>query len=168
MGWQRWGDNIIEEGSQSKMRGYCGIGVLNMKTGINYGTLFRSAMCFGADFIFLIGRKFVRQSSDTMKAHRHLPLYEYDDIGSFLSHRPYDCWLVGVEICERAKPIKIFNHPERAIYVLGPENGSLPNKLLDKCQDVLKIDTSNCLNVAIAGSIVLYDRQIKNGEGKGV
>lgn len=30
------------------MRGYCGIGVLNMKAEINYGTLFRSAYAFGA------------------------------------------------------------------------------------------------------------------------
>lgn len=139
-------------------RGYCGIGVVNMKTEINYGTLFRSAFCFGADFIFLVGRRFKKQASDTVRSERHIPLYEYTDVADFLSHRPYDCQLVGLEICDRSIPIRVLSHPERAIYILGQEDGSLPKAILDACQMVAQIPTTYCLNVAVAGSIILYDR----------
>lgn len=139
-------------------RGYCGIGVLNMKTEINYGTLFRSAFAFDADFIFLIGKRFKKQGSDTTQSHRHLPLFEYSDFEDFYSHIPYDCRLISVEICEKAKPIRIFTHPERAVYLLGKEDGSLPQDVIDKSFGVIKIPTQYCLNVAVAGSIVLYDR----------
>ncbi len=140
------------------MRGYCGIGVLNLKRAINYGTLFRSAYDFGVDFIFLIGKRFEKQSSDTNRTERHLPLFEYLTFDDFYSHMPYDCQLVSVEICAKAKLIRIFSHPERAIYLLGQEDGSLPQEVIDKSFGVIKIPTRYCLNVAVAGSIVLYDR----------
>lgn len=143
------------------MRGYCGIGAYNMKSECNYGTLFRSANCFGADFIFLIGRRFKKQSSDTMRTERHIPLYEYDTFEEFYKNLPHGCQLIGIEICERAKLLKIFSHPQNAAYILGQEDGSLPPEVLNKCHQIAKIDTSHCLNVSVAGSIVLYDRQCK-------
>jgi len=146
------------------MRGFYGVGVLNMKTGINYGTLFRSAACFDADFLCLIGRRFEQQCSDTMKTQRHIPLFEYKDIDDFLEHRPYDCQLVGAEVVAGARNLVDVIHPERALYLLGPEDGSLPQSLLDKCQLVVRIPTRYCLNVAVAGSILLYDRKAKGGE----
>jgi len=148
------------------VRGYCGIGVLNMKTEVNYGTLFRSALAFGADFVFLIGRRFQKQCSDTSRSYRHIPVFEYLNCEDFLEHIPYDCMVVGVEICERAIDLKIVSHPERAVYVLGPEDGSLPPSLIEKCHCVAKINTRICLNVAVAGSIILYDRFTKLGTNK--
>lgn len=147
------------------MRGYYGVGIYNMKTGINYGTLFRSAACFDADFLFLIGRRFEQQCSDTMKTQRHIPLFEYKDTDDFLEHRPYGCALVGVEVAVGARNICDVVHPERALYLLGPEDGSLPQTLLDKCQMVIRIPTRYCLNVAVAGSVVLYDRRVKQAAG---
>jgi len=35
---------------------FFGIGCENMKNDLNYGTLFRTAQIFNADFIFLIGK----------------------------------------------------------------------------------------------------------------
>lgn len=146
------------------MRGYCGVGVLNMKTKINYGTLFRSAYAFGADFIFLIGKRFKKQCSDTTQSHRHLPLFEYPTFDDFYSHIPYDCRLVSVEICDGARLIRNFCHPKRAVYLLGQEDGSLPKEILDKSFGIIKIPTHYCLNVAVAGSIVLFDRFNKEVE----
>jgi len=67
-------------------RGYCGIGVLNIKTGINYGTLFRSAYAFNADFIFLIGKRFKKMVSDTTRSEKHVPLFEYPTFEDFYQH----------------------------------------------------------------------------------
>ena len=136
---------------------------MNIKTEINYGTLFRSALAFGVDFIFLIGKRFGKQSSDTAQSHKHLPLFEYGCFEDFYTHIPYDCQLVSVEICEKAKLIKTFTHPERAVYLLGKEDGSLPQAVIDKSFGVIKIPTKYCLNVSVAGSIVLFDRFNKLG-----
>ncbi len=156
----------IYTGGYRMNRGYCGIGVYNMKSECNYGTLFRSANCFGVDFIFLIGKRFKEQSSDTMRTERHIPLYEYDTFDEFCSNIPYGCRLVGVEITERSHFLKIFSHPLQAAYILGQEDGSLPSQIINRCQSVVKIKTTHCLNVAVAGSIVLYDRDNKVGGGE--
>jgi len=141
--------------------GYFGIGIYNVKTPANIGTLWRSAFCLGADFMFTIGRRYQRQHSDTVKAFRHVPLFHYETGDDFLNHRPFSCPLIGVELADGASDLETFCHPERAIYLLGPEDGSIPNDILDKCQHVVKFDSRFCLNVAVAGSIVMYDRQTK-------
>ena len=58
----------------------------------------------------------------------------------------------------------LLTHPERAMYVFGPEDGSLPSTLLERCDDVVFIPTKHCLNLSMAANIVLYDRMAKRGE----
>ena len=138
--------------------GYFGIGCLNMKTSMNYGSLFRTAQVFGADFIFLIGLRFKRQSSDTMKSYRHMPLYHYDSFEDFNKHRSYGAILVGIEIDEAARPIQQYDHPKRACYLLGAEDNGLTREAIFHCQDLIYLPGERSLNVAVAGSIVLFDR----------
>ena len=59
-----------------KSKGYYGIGVMNMKTSENYGTLYRTAQILNADFIFIIGARFKMQASDTMNSSKHIPLLD--------------------------------------------------------------------------------------------
>lgn len=143
-------------------RGYFGIGVYHPKTTENIGTLWRSASNFGADFIFTIGKRYRRQASDTLKTDRHIPLYEYESFDDFKKHLPKVCRIVCIEKCEGAKNIKEAIHPEAAVYLLGAEDYGIPDDLLIGHQKVF-IDTPMCLNVAVAGSIVMYDRKNKHG-----
>ena len=76
---------------------YFGIGIYMPKTGENIGTLWRSAWQLGADFIFIIGKKYTRQSSDVYNTFKKIPLLQYKDIPSFLGAVYYDCRLVGIE-----------------------------------------------------------------------
>lgn len=143
-------------------RGYHGIGCVNMKTHFNYGTLFRTAQILGCDFMFLIGKRFQRQPSDTMKSWKHIPLFEYDNFDDFNKHRPYDCRLIGIELMESATALSEFIHPERACYLLGAEDHGLTNEAVDHCQEIIYLPGERSLNVAVAGSIVLYDREVKS------
>ena len=142
-------------------KGYCGIGVLNSKTEVNIGTLWRSAFIMGASFIFTIGKRYKKQASDTPKSWKHIPLYNYDTFDEFYKKMPYNCRLVGVEPDERSIPIKNYTHPERCIYLLGAEDHGLTNEALDKCHELIILPGDICLNVSVAGSIVLYDRITK-------
>ena len=71
---------------------------------------------------------------------------------------PNKCKLVGVELIDNAIELPTFHHPKQAAYILGPEIGSLSSEMLKKCDYVIKIPTKFCINVQIAGSIVMYDR----------
>lgn len=142
-------------------RGYFGIGIYHPKTEANIGTLWRSAHDFGADFIFTIGKRYKKQASDTTKAERHVPLYEYTSFADFKEHLPKGCEIVFVEQTDGAQNIKDTEHPETACYILGAEDQGVPEDLMVGHRKVF-IDTPLCLNVAVAGSIILYDRQIKS------
>ncbi len=139
------------------MRGYFGIGIFHTKTETNVGTLWRSASQLGAAFVFTIGRRYKTQASDTMKTERYTPLYHYEDFAHFESNRPMGAELVGVELDARAKPIPGFAHPQRAIYLLGAEDHGLPPEIMAKCQRLVVLKGGS-FNVAVAGSIVMYDR----------
>lgn len=141
--------------------GYFGIGCMGMKTSENYGTLFRTAQIMNADFIFLIGARFKKQASDTMKSWRHLPLFEYNDFEDFNNHRPYDCKLIGIELDEKAIPLKDFEHPKQACYLLGAEDFGLTKEAIKACQELIVLPGERSMNVSVAGSIVLYDRVSK-------
>ncbi len=144
-------------------RGFFGIGIYKPKAGVNVGTLWRSAHAFGANMTFQVGSSIVlRQASDTTKAHRHVPHQIYDSIDDLIDHLPYGCPLIGVELDERARCLSTFKHPERAFYLLGREDIGLPPDVIDRCAALIQIPgASRCLNVASAGSIVLYDRIAK-------
>lgn len=142
------------------MRGYFGIGVENLKNKENLGTLWRSAINLGADFIFVIGRRYQHQSSDTVKAFRHIPLFQYESIEDLVI--PHDCKLVGVEILEKSQNLITYNHPERAIYLLGAEDHGLSARAIEKCHDIVKFDSNFCMNVSCAGSILMWDRNFKS------
>ncbi len=139
-------------------RGYFGIGILNGKTEVNYGTLFRTAQIFNAAFVFTIGKRYKKQCSDTMKSYRHVPTYHYLGFAEFLRNIPHSCPLVGIEIQTESVPLTQFVHPERAIYLLGAEDSGLTRVAMERCQSIVSIPGDRCLNVAVAGSIVLYDR----------
>jgi len=143
-------------------KGYFGIGVLNMKNSINYGTLFRTAQILNADFIFLIGCRFKAMASDTMKSWKHTPLFVYKDFNDFNEHRPHDCPLVGIEMCESAISLNEYKHPKRACYLLGAEDNGLTQEAIKSCQEIIVLPGERSMNVAVAGSIVLYDRITKN------
>lgn len=141
--------------------GYCAIGIFRGKTEHNLGTLWRSAYILGASYIFTVDNKYKKQSSDVLRAWSRIPLFHYKTFDDLLNNIPYDCRLVGVEMDERAEFLHEFEHPKRAIYLLGAEGDGLPKEILDKCHFVIKLPGNSSLNVGVTGSIVLHDRATK-------
>lgn len=140
------------------MRGYFAIGVERISKQMNLGNLMRSAHAFGASFVFTIEAHYRagQIGSDTSKSAEHLPLYQWDRVEDMTL--PEGCRLVGVELLDEAVDLPSFHHPSQAAYVFGPERGSLSDALLDRADQIVKIPTRFCINVATAGAIVMYDR----------
>ncbi len=144
-----------------KDKGYYGIGIEKGKTYSNYWSLFRTAQILDVDFVFVIGERFKKAAPDTMKVFRHVPTYSFIDFADFEKHRPYDCPLIGIEMTPYAMEISKFTHPKKCIYLLGAEDNGLSKVALSKCQYTVKLHGERSMNVAAAGSIVLYDRWVK-------
>jgi len=143
------------------LSGFYAIGMCHGKTVANLGTLWRSASIFGADFIFTVGRRYSRQASDTMKTWRSIPLFHFATITDLRDHLPFDCRLVGVELDELATPIEDYVHPSRCCYLLGAEDHGLTTEELSVCHQLVRLPGERSMNVAVAGSIVIFDRQQK-------
>lgn len=149
------------------MRGYFAIGAERISKPMNLGNLLRSAHAFRAKFFFTIGAhpRAFEARSDTSKASFHLPVYHWATANEIVL--PQKCKLVGVELIEGATDLPSFRHPLHAAYVLGPELGVLSDELLSRCDHVIKIPTAFCINVAMAGAIVMYDRVRSLGQFAG-
>jgi tRNA C32,U32 (ribose-2'-O)-methylase TrmJ len=72
---------------------------------------------------------------------------------------------VAVELRRGAELLPAFEHPERALYVFGPEDGNLTSAVLARCHRVVAIPTRHCVNLAAAVYLVLYDRMVKRQAG---
>lgn len=123
--------------------------------------MFRTAHILGASFLFLIGQRFKRQTSDTAISWSSIPTYSYDGFDDFYNNLPYNCPLVGVELTETAIPLEAFKHPKRAVYLLGAEDHGLTQDALQRCHSLIKLRGTDSMNVAVAGSIVLYHRAVQ-------
>ena len=146
------------------MRGYFGIGIESVSKPLNLGSLLRSAHAFGASFAFTIAASLPPRQvrhADTSDAEDSLPLMQFAGISEFML--PAGCQLVGIELIDDALDLPSFRHPRRAAYVLGAERASLSPPLLERCDFVCRIPTRFCLNVAVAGALVMYDRMLSLG-----
>ena len=144
------------------MRGYFGIGIFQPKTKENVGTLWRSAYQLGASFIFIIDGKYKQQYSDTYKTTRHIPLFQYKNYKEFKKSL-YDCIPVVIEFDKDSQKLQKFIHPQRCVYILGSEGNGLSKEILADTKLKIEIESVRqpSFNVAMAGTIVMYDRLIK-------
>src|SRR5215813_9332995 len=146
------------------MRGYFGIGIEGVSKPMNLGSLLRTAHAFEASFLFTIGGSVSRrqiENADTSSAMANLPLHEYPDLASF--QLPCGCRLIGIELLPDAIDMPSFRHPPQAAYVLGAERTSLSPELQARCDFIVRIPTRFCVNLAVAGAIVMYDRMVCRG-----
>ncbi|MBL8713807.1 MAG: RNA methyltransferase [Alphaproteobacteria bacterium] len=147
------------------MRGYFGIGVEGISKPMNVGNLLRSAHSFGASFFFTVNTEIdlhAMRESDTSGAFDHIPFYNYAGVDDL--KLPRGTSMVAVELVEGAVELPSFRHPAQAVYILGPEKNSVSPEMLKRCQHVIKIPMKFCVNVGVAGAIVMYDRLISLGK----
>jgi tRNA(Leu) C34 or U34 (ribose-2'-O)-methylase TrmL len=142
-------------------KGYSCIGLYAPLNNWNIGGVMRAAHCYGAELVAIQSGKeiSIKAATDVTNAWKHIPIIRTEDLFSVI---PYSCVPVAVEIVEDAETLVNYEHPDRGFYILGPENGSLPKKIIDKCRDVVSIPTNICMNLAATANVVLYDRIAKD------
>jgi len=145
------------------MRGYFGVGAERISKAMNLGTLMRTAHAFGASFAFVVDATYAvtEAKSDTSQAAGQLPIYDFPDASALTL--PASCQLIGVELTDDAIDLPSFRHPTQAAYVLGPERGELSAEMQARCAHLVRIPARFCVNLGVAGAIVMYDRMLSLG-----
>jgi tRNA(Leu) C34 or U34 (ribose-2'-O)-methylase TrmL len=144
--------------------------LLQPKFEMNVAQVVRAAACFGVRKIELCqpryqpasGRKGDRKPRPLrMKEYHSVQMEAVPFMPLTAGYTP-----VAVEYIGGAEPLWNFEHPQRAVYLFGPEDGSIEYAILEQCQAVVQIPSRFCLNLAASVNIVLYDRMCKlNHEG---
>ncbi|MAB23385.1 RNA methyltransferase [Pseudomonas neustonica] len=138
------------------------IGLSNPKSPTNVGAILRAAGCFNAHAVRYTGTRHDRAAqfnTDTQKVNQRIPATRVE---SLLEPLPAGTQIVCIELVEGAVALPEFVHPQRALYVFGPEDGTLEQALIDRADAVVYIPTQGCLNLAATVNLVLYDRLCKD------
>jgi len=143
------------------------IGLVNPKSPTNVGGIMRAAGCYQADEVLYTGKRYelaarngtAQYNTDTKRAGLNIPLRAVD---SLLSARADGVKLVCVDLVLGAIPLPDFVHPDKAIYVFGPEDGTIDQQLIDAADAVVYVPTIGCMNLASTVNVLLYDRMAKS------
>ncbi|MFN1515009.1 RNA methyltransferase [Vibrio owensii] len=137
------------------------IGLYNPKSPTNVGAVLRAAGCYDAAQVRYNGTRYsraVKFQTDTQNSQERIQLVEMEDLTANVAD---DVEIVCVELVVGATALPHFTHPENAIYVFGPEDGSMPQEMVDKAHHVVYVPTHGCMNLAATVNVVLYDRMAK-------
>ena len=125
---------------------------------LNLGNLMRSAHAFGASFTFTIGATYqaLEARADTSKGQSHLPHYNWDRPADLIL--PKGCRLGGCGAFGRGGCAAELPPPLAGGLCSGSGAGIAVAGTPRTMRLAVKIPTSFCMNVAMAGAIVMYDR----------
>jgi tRNA(Leu) C34 or U34 (ribose-2'-O)-methylase TrmL len=140
------------------------IGLSNPKSPTNVGAVMRAAGCYSVNKVIYTGTRYDRAlklNTDTKKITNVIPLNQQNDL---LENKAEDVQVICVDLVEGAIPLPNFKHPEKALYLFGPEDGTLSQQLINQADSVVYIPTVGCMNLAATVNVLLYDRLSKSSE----
>jgi len=140
------------------------IGLSNPKSATNVGAVMRAAGCYAVDNVIYTGTRYdraVKMNTDTKKVTSVIPLSSQQHL---LDNKADDVQVVCVDLVEGAIPLPNFTHPEKALYLFGPEDGTLNQALINQADSVVYIPTIGCMNLAATVNVLLYDRLSKSAK----
>lgn len=115
-----------------------------------------------------------------MPREERMKCYRRVKLDKVASTKPLDIFMrvgftpVCVEIGDSTENLIHFQHPQRAVYVFGPEDGGVPKGVRNHCHRFVRIpvaipaddpDARTPYNLAAAVNLVLYDRLLKQPHG---
>ena len=146
--------------------------LIDPKYAHNVGMVVRLASCYGLKQVWFTGERVSLDISYRKRLPREERMKGYADVEIINYDYPFeqfeDVVPVAVEVRKNSESLHGFEHPPNAVYVFGPEDGSVAKPHIGHCHRFVVIPTKHCLNLATAVATVLWDRQYKGwlgGEG---
>jgi len=158
-------DSAIYGKTNTKVGVVPSIILINPKFPHNVGAAVRAASCFGVRQVWYTGERVAMELEKKRRLPREERLKGYKDVELRQFDYPFDAFSgaipVAVELRPNSELLPQFVHPENAVYVFGPEDGSIPQVHLRHCHRFVVIPTHHCVNLSAAVYMVLYDRLVK-------
>jgi tRNA G18 (ribose-2'-O)-methylase SpoU len=137
---------------------------INFRVDDNLGYLVRSAACFGAERLYVVGhvpeRADIKASSGSLIDY--VEIIQFDSPRPFLDHTKKEgIQIVSAELVEGARPLSSynFNFDSPVALVVGNEQSGVPSEIISN-SDVVYIEMRGvgyCLNTAQTANILLYE-----------
>jgi len=152
------------------------IALINPKYSRNVSAVIRAASAFNVEDVMFTGERVMTAEGEIITEWRggskkpRLPREErmkgYSKVNWRRTDRPFDglppgTVPVAVDLVPGAESLIEFEHPDNALYVFGPEDGSLHRTNLSLCHRRVFIPMAHCANLAAAVYMTLYDRHAK-------
>lgn len=156
-------DLDIIRSNQPKL-GYS-IGLVNIDGGLNVGTIIRTAVIFGADKVYIIGRKrYDRRSLVGAQNYIDIDFIPGDinsdagaaNIINVISGEGYTP--VIIEQSDKSKNISAYSNM-KCCYMFGAEGEGMPTNILNACNNHVEIaqyGVMRSLNVSAAAAIIMH------------
>jgi tRNA(Leu) C34 or U34 (ribose-2'-O)-methylase TrmL len=135
-----------------------GVVLVNPKYPHNLAAAIRACACFGVEDLIYTGSRI--DVTPTERLPREERMKGYRAVKWTRSDFPLNGrgTPVCVEVRENSESLRTFEHPDDAIYVFGPEDGSVPQAFRLNCFRFVHIPAHHCLNLAAAVNVVLAHR----------
>lgn len=142
------------------------VALVDPKYGHNVAGALRACSAFGVPQLWVTGERAVGEWEARGRLPREERMKAYGDVQVCLGDYFFDAFgrdvtPVAVEVREQAELLTTFVHPERALYVFGPEDGGLHKVTLQHCHRFVIIPSDHCLNLASAVAAVLLHRRMQ-------
>lgn len=164
MQWMKTDGEVIEY--ISKYKNNFSLLLLNIDYDNNTGSVIRSANIFGADTIYMYGRrKFNRRASVGAEFYSKMKQIKFvEQIDPIF--KQFDQIIALENNVPQTTSLHTYNwdKDKKILICLGQEGNGLPTEILQKCDICLEIPqlgSIRSLNVASASSIVMYDYCLK-------
>ncbi|MBA6341973.1 RNA methyltransferase [Colwellia sp. MB02u-10] len=138
------------------------IGLTDPKSPSNVGAVMRAAGCYQANEVRYTGVRYAKAAkfhTDTKDASRKIPL---NAVESLIDNLTPEQRIVCVDLVEGAIALPEFEHPENALYIFGPEDGTIAQEVINSAYAVVYVPTIGCMNLAASVNVLLYDRLAKS------
>jgi 23S rRNA (guanosine2251-2'-O)-methyltransferase len=130
----------------------------------NFGTLLRTAEAVGVDGVIIAERRAVGVTAAVVKASagavHHLKIARVTNLARTIETlKRANVWIAGVENVPEAQDFAAMDYTLPLALVLGSEGAGLSRLVREKCDFLIRLPMwgkVSSLNVAVAGSIVLY------------
>jgi len=146
-------------------KSHISLGLINPKSPDNVGSVLRAAANYRVNDVFYTGNRYPRaleRSARTVdmsrKIGREIPLSQ---LNCLIDAVKDDTKVVCIEFAVNASPLPEYQHPDNALYIFGPEDGSIDQEIIDKADAVVYIPTVGSMNLSATVNVVLYDRLVK-------
>lgn len=162
--------NRVIDGDKGAVKGEApSIVLVSPKYAHNVGMVVRLASCYGFKQVWFTGERVSLDISFRRRLPREERMKGYADVEIINYDYPFeqfkDVVPVAVEVRKGSESLHAFEHPQNAVYVFGPEDGSVSKPHISHCHRFVVIPTRHALNLATAVATVLWDRQYKSWLG---